>query len=248
MKQFWWIPAALCALAACSGNDESKSATEWELGENNATNNTTTTTLGVTGNNTTTTITSTHNTTTSSTTNTNTVTSNTTNVSCLPSVPERHRSAETMCDNSRAPGNPPDPTDQGVSCMTDADCTDGANGRCGGNGHDGWYCTYDECFADADCGMGATCECGGGFRSDHNVCLSGACSTDADCGETGFCSPTQGSCGAYFGTIGYFCHTCDDECVNDSDCSNAAGDPWGSYCAYDDGVGHWRCSDSQCAG
>jgi hypothetical protein len=46
---------------------------------------------------------------------------------------------------------------------------------------------------------------------------------------------------------GYFCHTCDDECVNDSDCggSDGYGDP---YCMYNQSVGHWMCSTAQCAG
>lgn len=163
--------------------------------------------------------------------------------------PLEHRAAGATCDNQRAPGVQPDGDGPGVSCQSDADCTDGDNGRCVGNSHDGWYCTYDECFADSDCGNDAVCECGGGWRSDHNVCVSGNCRTDADCGDDGYCSPSLGDCGNYDGVVGYFCHTRKDECIDDADCGDGSDDGWGSpYCMYDSGVGHWRCSTSHCAG
>jgi hypothetical protein len=138
-------------------------------------------------------------------------------------------------------GGPP------VTCHAHADCTAGQNGRCSGNGHDGWHCTYDQCFADADCSgtaASSVCACEGGFRSDNNVCLrDGNCRTDADCGSGGYCSPSLGSCGNYAKAVGYFCHTPQDECVNDSDCG---GGPW--YCAYSPLVGHWKCSNAHCVG
>ena len=169
------------------------------------------------------------------------------NVIVTTRVPLNHRPAEVTCDNERAPGlADPDP---GVpaSCLADIECTEGVNGRCIGNGHDGYYCTYDECFADADCG-GNVCGCGGGFRSDHNICMSGNCAIDSDCGPGGFCSPSFSDCGNYFGVVAYFCHTPQDECIDDADCGADGGDPWGSYCMFDEGVGHWTCSNSQCAG
>jgi hypothetical protein len=162
--------------------------------------------------------------------------------------PEEHRSAVVECDQQRSPGvEPPDDAATRASCQSDADCTDGDNGRCTGNSHDGWYCTYDQCFADTDCGSGAVCNCEGGFRSDHNVCQAGNCRTDADCGDNGYCSPSFGTCGNYEGVVGYFCHTRKDECTDDADCDGEGdfGDP---YCMYDDGVGHWKCSNSHCAG
>lgn len=171
------------------------------------------------------------------------------NPSCLPSKPDAHRAAATDCDDVRDTFDVNvDPNHPAVSCATHEACTDGANGRCIGNSHDGWYCSYDECFTDSECGADAVCQCEGGFRGDHNICLAGNCVTDSDCGDTGFCSPSFGDCGDYFGTIGWFCHTCDDECVNDADCG---GDPSGfgqPYCMYDGAVGHWRCSNSHCAG
>jgi len=172
-------------------------------------------------------------------------------------VPERHRPERVECDDQRSEDGPFideglreqfDPEGGYVSCLEHGDCTDGQNGRCVGNGHDGWYCTYDQCRADADCGGdgGGACQCGGGWRSDHNVCLGGDCQVDADCGADGFCSPTFGDCGSYSGFVEYRCHTADDECVDDADCGGE-GD-WGPYCAYNPAAGRWMCADSHCAG
>lgn len=166
-------------------------------------------------------------------TNNNTTSENNT----TPGEPLIHRTGPVACDNERPAGvDYPEP--QG-DCASDADCTDGENGRCLDDR--GTSCTYDECFSDDDCPGGSVCECGGGFHSDSNACIAGNCVTDADCGD-GFCSPSLGDCGNYSGYVGYFCHTDDDECLNDEDCA-----PDG-YCAYDQGVGHWVCSTAQCVG
>jgi hypothetical protein len=168
--------------------------------------------------------------------------------SCLPRAPAEHRSAGSTCDHERGPGSTPEPAGgPPADCTTDADCTTGENGRCTGNTHDGWRCTYDSCFADSDCAdAAAACECEGGFRSDHNVCLPGNCRTDGDC-ATGYCSPTFGSCGDYTGTVGYFCHTCEDECLDDADCGGDGS--WGApYCMFEPTLGRWTCSSSHCAG
>ena len=161
-------------------------------------------------------------------------------------VPLKHRVARIECDNMRRPGSTPETNGAPLECETDADCPDGDNGRCIGNGHDGWYCTYDRCFADADCD--GVCECEGGFRSDHNVCLGGDCQVDADCGPAGFCSPSFGDCGNYSGVVAYHCHTPADTCIDDADCG---GDPqfgFDPYCAFDPTAGHWACSEQHCAG
>lgn len=165
--------------------------------------------------------------------------------SCLPHAATKHRSAAAACDHERSPGTTPD-VGPPADCERDTDCTAGENGRCTGNGHDGWRCTYDLCFDDDDCGAGKACACGGGFRSDANVCLASQCRTDADC-ATGFCSPTYGSCGNYSGNVGWYCHTCDDECVNDEDCA-ATGGAFDPYCAFDPSAGRWTCMDTHCAG
>jgi hypothetical protein len=87
------------------------------------------------------------------------------------------------------------------------------------------------------------CACEGGARADNNACLSGNCRTDADCGNAGYCSPTLGPCGNYAGVTSYYCHTPQDECLDDGDCGGALG-----YCAYSDAAGHFKCSNAQCVG
>jgi len=79
------------------------------------------------------------------------------------------------------------------------------------------------------------------------ICVEANCHTDADCGSNGYCSPTVDSeCGSFYGTVGFYCHTCDDTCTDDTDCGN--GQPGSPYCAYDPTVGHWACGDGFCAG
>lgn len=167
--------------------------------------------------------------------------------------PVKHRATATECDHTRATNDPNVPSEGGapVSCRAHSDCTEGENGRCAGNGHDGWRCTYDSCFTDLDCAGGVggpgVCACEGGSRSDNNVCLVGNCRVDADCGEGGYCSPSLGDCGNYFGVVGYFCHTDADVCVDDADCG-AGGGSSQAYCAFKPTVGHWMCSNLHCAG
>lgn len=235
----WWgmVCAVALVVSACGPAEEPGEG--WTVGESN---NVTSGTNNVTN--------STNNTTSTNNTNNTTSTNNTTGLRCpLKAPPKLHRAAANVCDDVRSDTAPmPDgPVDGGyIQCDSHDDCTAGKNGRCTGNSHDGWYCTYDACAEDSECGGGKVCLCGGGWRSDNNVCLAGNCQTDADCGDTGFCSPTQGDCGEYGGTVGFYCHTCDDECVDDSDCGD--GDPWGSTCRYNPAAGKWTCSDSQCAG
>jgi len=171
-------------------------------------------------------------------------------------VPKKHRAASKPCDTTRPATEPTNIPDGGgfgdgyITCRSNAECTAGTNGRCNGNSHDGWRCTYDACFADGECGGGSgVCECEGAFRSDANQCLGeGNCRVDADCGAAGFCSPTLGSCGHYGKTSGYFCHTPSDECVDDEDCSGQGQFGQTPYCAYDKNVGRWKCSTAECAG
>lgn len=171
---------------------------------------------------------------------------------CLAHAPAVHRTTGASCDHVRPPGTSPDPGGgPPAECFTDADCAMDASGRCNGNGHDGWRCTYDACFADLDCtdlDVFGVCECQGGFRTDANACLPGNCRTDADC-ATGFCSPTLGSCGDYTSTVGWYCHTCEDTCVDDTDCSRADAGAFGRpYCAFDALSGRWGCQSTHCAG
>lgn len=169
---------------------------------------------------------------------------------CNRTVPTEQRPSAETCDDMRPayrgsadPGGATD-DDAGTfgECTADAQCTEGTNGRC--QEFRGYHeCTYDECFQDGECSQGGPCGCEQAFWSDANSCLIGNCQTDADCGANGFCSPTLGECGNYSGVIGYYCHTCEDECVNDADCAADGGD-----CRYSPELGHWACSTSHCVG
>jgi hypothetical protein len=165
-------------------------------------------------------------------------------------VPAVHRSTATPCDSIRPTTEPTNIPDGGaggwIECRSNAECTQGVNGRCNGNGHDGWHCTYDQCTDDSQCKGGGVCQCEGGFRADNNVCLTSSCRVDADCGPGRYCSPSLGDCGSYGGVAGYFCHEPADECVDDSDCASS-GSIKGT-CRYNQTVGHWKCSTSECAG
>jgi hypothetical protein len=155
-------------------------------------------------------------------------------------VPEKHRTTAQACDNERPPSQ-----GQGTGeCSRDADCTNGDNGRCSSN-RGLSRCTYDVCFEDAECTGGGPCACGGGFGA-ANACLPGNCQVDADCGSGGYCSPTFGDCGNYSGVIAYYCHTPNDACVDDSECTNAEV-PRG-YCMYRPERGYWVCGYGQCVG
>jgi hypothetical protein len=157
--------------------------------------------------------------------------------------PDNHRPEEVECDRERPPTEfLPEPGSPESLCSTDADCTEGENGRCSPMRF-GWDCTYDLCFTDEDCD-GSVCGCGAGNSSDNNVCYSGGCNTDSDCAEGSWCSPSFGECGLFSGVVAYFCRTPEDTCLNDGDCTELGS----GYCMFSDSVGHWSCSYSQCAG
>jgi len=71
-----------------------------------------------------------------------------------------------------------------------------------------------------------------------NRCLPhGNCSTDADCGSAAYCSPSLllgDTCNPT--NIAFYCHTSNDECVDDSQCTQG-------YCLYDAAKKHWRCNE-----
>lgn len=168
-------------------------------------------------------------------------------------VPRVHRASRETCSPTRPPSSC-DNLGGGAPnmCSADSECTEGTNGRCVGNPHDGCRCNYDVCASDTDCTTGGPCACRLATRgaSGANVCLGGNCQIDADCGAGGYCSPTFGSCGDYSGVVGYRCHTPQDECVDDEDCAGADAGFLGQrpYCMYAPEVGRWRCSNSACAG
>jgi len=165
---------------------------------------------------------------------------------CAIPEPEQHRPGGEACPTERDDSPIVDMAEDWWECTSHDECTEGDNGRCTGNAFHGYYCTYDACFGDSDCGAGP-CICrgasGGVGNGGANRCLAGTCQTDSDCGAGGWCSPTLGSCGDYGGVVGYYCHTCEDECTDDSDCGG-----YPSYCAFDEASARWRCQDSHCAG
>lgn len=125
------------------------------------------------------------------------------------------------------------------SCNKDSDCG-GTNARCHRGPRMGTYCTSDACVSDTDCGPGKVCECGTG-----NQCLPANCHVDADCGGRS-CSPTAAeTCGNMSGTVGYYCHTAKDDCVDDAECTTAAA---AGRCTYKPTAAHWTCSYEMCVG
>lgn len=161
-------------------------------------------------------------------------------------VPENHRPEAVVCDEERPPGYDGSYPVTG-ECESDDDCVAGERGRCT-DMRGLTVCTYDECVDDSACPTGGPCGCEQGFWAEHNVCLAGNCRLDSDCGVNGYCSPTLGDCGNYTGIIGYWCHTPEDECVNDSQCASTSESLGPGYCMYASEVGHWVCSYTHCVG
>jgi hypothetical protein len=161
--------------------------------------------------------------------------------------PMQHRAEATACGVPPPGGGAAGGSAQGQApppqpCTQNSDCTSGPNGRCF-SARIGPVCMYDECFADADCAAGGVCLCSGPGGAG-NRCSSPGCQVDADCPGS-WCSPTLGSCGNYGGIQNYSCHSAQDECVDDTDCTGGGA---GSYCMYDPQVTHWICSSTQCVG
>jgi len=151
-----------------------------------------------------------------------------------------HRPTPVTCPATTSPDN----GDGGVNssaCQTSADCLN--MGHCTA-AHE---CSYDACTQDQDCGATAVCSCQGqtfgwAHQSNGNTCVPSNCRQDSDCGAGGRCSPTLGyGSGPFYGIEGYFCHTPNDHCHNDSDCSNA-------YCEFDEISGYWSCNAGAIAG
>jgi hypothetical protein len=140
-----------------------------------------------------------------------------------------------------------------TSCpMTPAPPPDASLPPYGGGNLDGG--SPDLCWVDSDCADAGVCACQGRVRgwagvSNGNVCITGNCRVDSNCGPGGACSPTYGDCGSFYGYTGYYCHTCADQCLNDSDCvdGGVTGAPPG-YCMYNPMVGLWTCGYTHCAG
>ena len=124
-------------------------------------------------------------------------------------------------------------------CSSDSQCTAGSNGRCveSGGGVLFCSCTYDTCQHDSDC-TGATCACHGSAYTYNqgNTCVGGDCHVDANCGPGGYCSPSYNTMGCG-GLAGYYCHTPNDQCIDDADCGSS-----GNVCVYVTSTSRWQCA------
>ena len=130
-----------------------------------------------------------------------------------------------------------------MACTTSANCreSDGFGDLLQGTCTAAGVCDYNTCTTDANCpSPSEVCSCQGQTSGDgkyESLCVPADCHVDADCGQSGYCSPTPTPCG---GSWGFYCHTCADTCINDSDCQ---ADPAGAaFCVYLD-AGHWECTN-----
>jgi len=133
-------------------------------------------------------------------------------------VPPKHRTVASPCQPVVPPPSITCPLPPGPGmCMTDADCTQGGDGRCEVHiPYGGCTCTYDECFSDVDCPNGEVCACSGGYSG--NRCVTSGCHVDADCGVGGYCTPIVDACS--MAITSYACHQPGDICVADADCGD----------------------------
>jgi hypothetical protein len=120
-------------------------------------------------------------------------------------------------------------------------CSFGSDGGVGG--------TADQCDSPAGCPSGQSCICGyqipGNASHKPNQCVPAGCVTDSDCGQGGYCSPSvPPMCGS--GTFGYFCHTPDDQCDDDTDCARSGNGGYGGSCTWTGAS--WTCEQALCAG
>jgi hypothetical protein len=150
-----------------------------------------------------------------------------------------HRATPAKCDSERAPGTLAPPGPMKADCNADSDCTEGRNGRCHSTSVGGATCSYDECLSDADCPADQSCACGEGDVAP-NRCVGGDCLLDTDCEGKASCSPSYGECGPLRGVQGNFCHTCEDECLDDLDCFNDKAAP--RDCRYRPELMRWACT------
>ena len=161
-------------------------------------------------------------------------------------VPPLHRANSLMCTVPRTPA-----TDGGSApnnyggCTGDGQCTSGQDGRCQAVYNSmACGCSYDTCDIDDVCGDNAVCLCRTtDTPSSANHCLTaGNCRVDSECGAGGYCSPSLlvgDTCNQ--DNIAYFCHSAQDQCVQDSQCVAAIGQPAQGCLFSPHGEGYWAC-------
>lgn len=155
-------------------------------------------------------------------------------------VPINHRADDSQCGKPAPAG---DCTLQQASCTQDGQCTSGTNGRCiqTMGGALTCLCTYDTCAHDSDCPTGKLCVCHGSAYTGGagNTCIEGNCRVDSDCGAGKYCSPSHGTSGCG-GVTGYYCHTAQDQCIDDADCGGGV-----NVCAWSIANSRWTCQQEQ---
>ncbi|MCA9655599.1 MAG: ferritin-like domain-containing protein [Myxococcales bacterium] len=159
-----------------------------------------------------------------------------------------HRVEAVACLVPEPPGPECTLPDDGMqSCLSDADCTAGAFGRCIQQpllfeDMDFCGCVYG-CATDADCGDGRICACGSELgAADYparSMCIPGDCIDDDACGNP-MCALGSGDDGCGF-SYGASCLTPDSACTVDADC----GDFIDCFPRVDGGFG---CQDFCCCG
>jgi hypothetical protein len=135
-------------------------------------------------------------------------------------------------------------TEEQLDCTSDADCTEGAYGRCitgGGNFEGGTFCgcVYG-CTTDADCATGTVCACAGMAEGlDYSRCVPAECGSSEDCGggECAVVSYDDG-CGR---SVSMACRSPLDECRSSADCAEGECGP-----TYDEEP-HLACQTPGCA-
>lgn len=156
-----------------------------------------------------------------------------------------HRAGPETCDPTiLAPACRGD--ERSRSCESDADCTEGAHGKCiTGVGQIGTYCgcAYS-CADDSECkpdlqGQPTVCVCAHALPAGprQSRCVAAMCQSDADCpaGDCGVSAHDNG-CGYQYSLA---CRSESDACAGSDDC------PGPTKCAADH-TGRWRCMGRSC--
>ncbi|MEO6954134.1 MAG: hypothetical protein ABI321_20190 [Polyangia bacterium] len=83
----------------------------------------------------------------------------------------------------------------------------------------------------------------------QNHCVPTNCHVDADCGTDQYCAPSLDEmCGTFLGVTRWACTTTKDTCRLDSDCAGVDLGYGTAHCIYFQELGHFTCSNAQCAG
>lgn len=156
-----------------------------------------------------------------------------------------HRAGPETCDPEiRSPACRGD--ERSKSCERDADCTEGAHGKCiTGVGQIGTFCgCVYSCAEDSECrpdsdGTPSVCVCANALPrgGSQSRCVTARCQSDDECpaGDCGVSAYDNG-CGISYSLA---CRSASDTCAVADDC------PGGTTCGADH-TGRWRCLGRSC--